>query len=100
MKALRLRTITADLAGSASEIRSIIRRLDLHMEMVRTIGDMLRTLALVGDLEWLGAGLVRGQFAVYLCAASGVHWMPSEQRPTCREEEKLEKKMDLGLRCM
>jgi len=71
VEALRLRTVTTDLAGSASENRSIIRRLDLDVEMVRTIGDMPRTLALVGDLEWLAAGPVRGQFAVYLCAASG-----------------------------
>jgi hypothetical protein len=36
----------------------------------RTIGDMPQTLALVGDLEWLVAGPVRGQFAVCLCATS------------------------------
>ena len=70
MEALRLPAVATNLAASASEKISI-RRLDLDMEMVRTIGDMLRTLALVGDLEWLGAGPVRGQFAVYLCAASG-----------------------------
>jgi hypothetical protein len=70
VEALRLRTVTTGLAASASENRSI-RRLDLDMDMVRTIGDMPQTLALVGDLEWLVAGPVRGQFAVYLCAASG-----------------------------
>jgi hypothetical protein len=71
VEALRLRAVTTDLAGPASENRSRIRRLDLEVEMVRTIGDMPRTPALVGDLEWLAAGSVRGQFVVYLCAASG-----------------------------
>jgi hypothetical protein len=69
VEALRLRTVTTDLAISASENRSI-RRLDLDVEMVRTIGDMPRTLALVGDLDWLVAGPVRGQFAAYLCVTS------------------------------
>lgn len=71
MEALRLAAVTADLAASAGEKRSL-RRLDFDMEMVRTIGDMPRILALVGDLEWLVAGPVRGQFAVYLCAVFGV----------------------------
>jgi hypothetical protein len=70
VEALRLRTVTTDLAASASENISI-RRLDLEVEMVRTIGDMPRTPALVGDLEWFVAGPARGQFAVYLCAAFG-----------------------------
>lgn len=53
---------------------------------VRTIGDMPRTLALVGGLGWLVADLVRARSAFYLCAASGVDEMPNEQRPECREE--------------
>jgi hypothetical protein len=66
--------------------------------MVRTIGDMPRTLALVGGPGWSVAGPVQGRFAVSLWAASepGVEEMPSEQPPDCRKEGKVEK-MNLAL---
>jgi hypothetical protein len=69
------------------------------METVRTIGHMPRTRALVGGPGWSVADPVRARFAVYLCAASGLDEMPSEQRPERREEGNVEK-MHLGLRYM